>query len=489
MLFTLFITPIIVFRLGLKDYGIYILVSTIISMLGLLDLGLGTAVTKHMAFYFGRKDYTSMNRLAHSANSLFLVTAIMGVIITILAVCLGDYIFPEKFEVYRQYSFLILIAGLIFFFITINATSWATMIAIQRFDITTKVGMASTMLTSMSMLFAVLLGGSLISIFVLQLIITFLIAVLYFRIVRKILPEVTFGFKWDSAEIRKCYTFGIINFINNIATTSLISLDRIIIPFFSGPGGLTYYSMPGNIATKIPGMSNALSVSLFPAVSQLSGNDERERIVTLYTRSFRLITIMSGALTITAISFSYKTLLYWLDVNFADNSYKILILLALTNFILSLFGPLSNFLLGLGKLKFLSYSSIGMAVFNILLLFLLLPTYGIIGAAWAYLISVLPVFYFFFYTEKKYLNLRGRKSYYLKTFMGVIITSLATFLINLIIGIFVVNLASLLIIGGVSVIIYIILYKLLGFFEKEDWSDIEKFFSIFIERLKITLHI
>jgi O-antigen/teichoic acid export membrane protein len=82
LFFTLFITPIIIFGLGPKNYGIYLFINSATSLLGLIDLGIGAGITKNLSFYLGRNDSNSMKRLAYSANSLFLIIGIIGVIIT-----------------------------------------------------------------------------------------------------------------------------------------------------------------------------------------------------------------------------------------------------------------------------------------------------------------------------------------------------------------------------------------------------------------------
>ncbi len=485
MIFTLLVTPIIIFSLGVKEYGIYIFVNAVISLLGLLDLGLGIAVTKHMSFYYGKNDMEGIKRLEQSANSLFLILGIVGYLLLVLIVFGGNHFLPDRFSAYHQYSILFLIAGGGLFFTTISATYNATLFALQRFDIINKIGLVSVTFSSLSMLLVVKLGGSLRAIFLSQLILIILISSTTFYVTKKIMPLISFKLGWNKNEIKHCYRFGIVNFINNIANGSLASLDRLIIPIFVGPTNLTYYSIPGNVTAKIPGMSNTLGISLFPTVSQLSGSENIPRIENLYVRSFRLITIVGGALTITSISFSYKILQFWLNNDFAKHSSGVLIVLALTNFILALFGPLSNFLLGLGKLKPLIYSSIGMALFNAGLLFILLPKYGIIGASWAYLISVLPVIYLFYYTETRYLNLPKRKKYYIRTILGTLITSLIIWTVNILLGYFIVSLITLLLIGGVSALLYFITYRLLGFFEKQDWKDLELFYLIILKKFKL----
>jgi len=485
MIFTVFVTPIIIFRLGIKDYGIYLFINTIISLLGLLDFGISAAVAKYLAYYCGKKDPQAVKTLTHTANSLFMLIGLLGLAVSAVIAFYGPGLLSSQFASYAQYSMLFLIGGGIFFFNSIDGSYSSILTAVQRFDISNIIGIPSLTISSLGMLVIVLMGGSLTAIFILQLIISLLITVVTFYFGKKVMPEATMRFGWNTEELKKCYTFGIVTFINNIASTALTSLDRIIIPLFAGPSNLTYYAMPGNVTARIPSFAGVLGTTLFPTASQLEGENNRKRIEILYVRSFRLITIMAAAITVTAISFAYKTLFFWLNADFATHSTDILIILALTNFILALLGPLSAFLLGLGKLKFLTVMSVGMGVLNAILLVILLPRYGITGAAWAYLLSVLPVTYMFYHTETRYLSLSGRKKYYFKKILGTLVVSALLWAINtFVLSFLVVNLITLLLIGTVSVTGYILLYKLFGLFEAEDWIDMEIFFIMAKGRLR-----
>jgi O-antigen/teichoic acid export membrane protein len=478
MIFTLFVTPILIFKLGIKNYGIYLFVNTAISLLGILDFGISIAVTKYMAYYHGQKNEEAIATLSRSANSLFLIISFFGFLALSVIALFGAKLLPAQFANYAQYSPLFLLAGGIFFANNIDTTYTVTLNAFQRFDISNKIGIISITISSLSMLVAVLLGGSLQIIFLILLIISILFAFITFYSVKKILPQASFRFGWDREEVKKCYRFGVVTSINNIANTALSSLDRLIIPFFAGPSNLTYYSVPGNVTMRIPSFANTFSTTLFPMASQLDGKKDKAKIETFYIRSFRLITIIASALTITAVAFAYKILLYWLNADFASHSTDILIILAFTNFILALFGPLSAFLLGLGKLKFLTIMSVMMSILNVILLCILLPLYGITGAAWAYLLSVVPVAYMFYYTEKNYLALSYRKKYYTKKIAYTFITSCIVWIVDVfLLSPLVVNLTTLVIIGGVSVLGYLLLYRLFGFFEEEDWKDFDLFYG------------
>jgi O-antigen/teichoic acid export membrane protein len=487
MIFTLLVTPIIIFRLGIKNYGIYLFINTVISLLGLLDFGISVAVTKRMASYYGKNDRRLLTTLSHSANSMFFIISFLGIVVTAIIALFGARLLPAQFAAYSQYAPLFLLAGAIFFANGIDTTYTVILNALQRFDISNSIGIVFITITSLSTLFIVLLGGSLQTIFIFQLLINSACAFVTFYYAEKILPEATFRFGWNWNEIRECCTFGTVTSINNIANTALASLDRVIIPFFAGPTNLTYYSVPGNVTSRIPGFANTLSATVFPMASQLDANKDRTKIETFYVRSFRLITIIATALTVTVLAFAYKILFYWLSLDFALHSTGILIILALTNFILALFGPLSSFLLGLGKLRFLTVMSVVMGVLNAVLLFILLPSYGINGAAWAYLLSVLPVLYMFYYTEKKYLDLSDRRAYYVRTIITTILTGAALWLIDtFILSFLITSLITLVMIVGVSVILYLVLYKAFGFFDSTDWHDIERFYGEVLQKLGLS---
>lgn len=485
MFFTLFITPVVIFRLGVKNYGIYLFVNAIIALFGLLDLGLATATTKHMSYYYGKGDTSSIRTLTHSANSLFFIIGCAGFLLSVAIAFLGPHILPTQFASYQQYAILFMIGGAIFFVTAASNTYTTILTALQRFDISNKIGIISLTASSLGILIVVLMGGSLTGMFLVQLLITTVTNTVIIFKARKILPEATFLFGWNKKEIKHCYRFGFVVFINGIASTALASLDRLIIPFYVGPSNLTYYSIPGSVTGKIPGISNTLGATMFPTTSQLDGSRDKQQIEILYVRSFRLITIAAAAFSVTSIAFAYKILLYWLNADFANHSSQILVILAFTNFILALFGPLSSFLLGLNKIKFLTAMSVTMGVLNAILLVILLPRYGITGAAWAYLISVLPVIYVFYYTEKTYLTLLGRKRYYIKKILGTLLVSSIVWLLDTyILSSLITNLITLLLIGTCSVMLYLILYKLLGFFDPTDWTDIEKFSKEILRKIK-----
>ena len=90
----------------------------------------------------------------------------------------------------------------------------------------------------------------------------------------------------------------------------------------------------------------------------------------------------------------------------------------------------------------------------------------------------------FYFTERHYLSLTERRKYYRKIISGNIFISIIVFMFaKFFLAQFITNLTMVLIIGGVTMILYILLYWLFDYFEKEDVESI-KLFSRRILKLK-----
>jgi O-antigen/teichoic acid export membrane protein len=237
ILFSLLITPIVVTSLGIREYGIYTFFNTVISLLGLLDLGVGTAVNKYLAEYYGQKDTEKMKVLLGTALTIFSGIGIIGLVVFIF----GSYLpmIDGSFAQFANYHWGILAAGATFAIASITSIYGFTFSALQRFDISSKIGMTSLAIQQISILVLVISGYSINAIFAAQLVITLISFLVQKHIAQKILPELPKKLLWNVGEAIKCYKFGLITFINNISTSSLTYLDRLIMPLFLGPSNLT----------------------------------------------------------------------------------------------------------------------------------------------------------------------------------------------------------------------------------------------------------
>lgn len=71
----LLLTPIIITKLGMTEYGLFMLSNSIIAWLGLTDFGLGATVTRYVIFYQARRRF---NRQAYFLGQVILLFSVLG---------------------------------------------------------------------------------------------------------------------------------------------------------------------------------------------------------------------------------------------------------------------------------------------------------------------------------------------------------------------------------------------------------------------------
>jgi O-antigen/teichoic acid export membrane protein len=468
-------------RLGAGDYGIFLLINAISSFINYVDLGLGTAITKYVAEYNASKNTAQLKNMLGSARTLFFFTGLLGLIIFTV---IGKWFLPA-FQItgaeVNHIFWVFLFAGITFLFTSLNVVYGSVLSALERFDLTTKVSMVGLIINSVSTILLLENGFQLKAVMALNMVLSFAALVVYHFYAKRLLPEVGMGLIFDKSEIVKAYKFGFLSFISNLATSCLVYLDRLIIPMFLGPAHLAFYSVPGNVALKTTGVTNSLAGMFFPMASAFSGSGEIDRLKNIYIRAFRNLSVVAAATTMAIILFGYKILYFWLGQEYADKGIEVLIIVTITYYIVSLYSPLQYMLLGMGRFKFLITLSLSMAAANLVLLLILVPKYGIVGAAWAYLISVLPMAYGFYWAEKNIFMLVGQAGRYIKLYAKLIFVAIVDAAIIYYLLLPLVNsIWYLVVIGPLSVLLYLAIYYICRFSEKEDEALVLDFLKKFL---------
>jgi len=484
--FSIFITPVIVHKLGVAEYGVLILTNTILGFLGLLDLGLTASVVKYISEYHALGEWEKLRRALNSANTLYWAIGFVNLAIFFI---LGKF-FLWAFHIggVSQQNILIvfLLAGLTSFLTAVNSIYTSIPPALQRYDIVNKINLSQLAAYNLGALVLALLGFQLKAILAVNLLTVLGMTVAYKIFSHRLLPALRLRFSWDKQELKKLYSFGIFSAIANISMSAVNQFDRLLIPIFLGPTQLSYYSLPGNVAQKTTTVVGSLGGTFFPMANELAAKGEVERLGAIFRKIIRNLSVLAAATTVSIMVFGEKILRFWIGEEFALKGTEVLQVLAITYFLLSLFGIIYNILMGMSRQKSVALWSSVMAFVNLVLLFAFLKPYGIIGAAWAYFFSVLPVMYLFYWMEKKVFNAQNIFGFYAKLVFKLATAAAAYFAVIYYLVLPLVNsLITLLIIGPLAVLFYMLLYRLFGFFEAEDWQVFLSFFRKILERFGI----
>jgi stage V sporulation protein B len=185
-------------------------------------------------------------------------------------------------------------------------------------------------------------------------------------------------------EIVKIFRFSLPVLVGVLGLWGLLNVDTLILARFVPAESVGLYGQAYPTARLVFGFSAALSALLIPKVSELTqkGEDTHSSI----TRSFEVCAIVTVPITIIIAAFSQE-ILYVLFNNSAG--FKSLQILSVGMLVYSLFFVGYSALQGLGHPEYSMGIAAGCAVLNIILCFILIPRFGIVGAAVSTSISCL----------------------------------------------------------------------------------------------------
>jgi O-antigen/teichoic acid export membrane protein len=466
--------PIIINGLGTIEYGYYIFVGTILSFLGLLDLGIASALNKFIAEKYGQNDIEKLKEYIGVSKFLFYLIAIIGFLITILIALTLKWGFDQK------YSFLfipVLISAFTFVFSSIQSLITITLQSIQRFDTASKMGIFLITLQQISIVSIALTTKNISHVFLVQLIVSIISYIIGYKIVYRHFPYIKSKINYNFSLIKELYKYGIKTLFINFSNSLLTYFDRLLIPIFLGPQSLTYYTAPGSISTKIPTLATNVGSIVFSTNSLLEGSNDKRRQKILYEKSLKFVFLVSMSLAFSITILSKKILEYWLGLEISTNSYVVLIFLSITSVLLAIYSIIQNTLFSINKFKEISILSYTMLAINVITLFIFIPIWGINGAAFSYLLSMIPVVWFKFYVDKKYFETPFKLKNELINLIKFTLTLLVTYLLIDSLSIYINNLISVIIIFAISNIIFLTLLKIFGFIKSEELVLFKKFFK------------
>jgi len=164
----------------------------------------------------------------------------------------------------------------------------------------------------------------------------------------------------------------------------LLYFDQWMVSIICGVALLPYYTIPYNLVTHLGILSNSLSSTLFPAFSWMEARAERTEIEAYFVRAHRYLLCAMIPIIFVLISWSSELLRFWIGEEFASKANVALCILTI-GFGIGLLAPLTGALLqAIGRPDLLVKLYLIELPFNVVIVWVLVRKYGIVGAAISY---------------------------------------------------------------------------------------------------------
>lgn len=441
-------TPFMLRILGTSEYGLYNLANSVISYLGLLSFGFGSAYIRYYSRYKVRNDKEDIAKL----NGMFLIIySIIGVVSIITGGILVANI--ENLFVTGLTSNEIVTARILMIIMVINlAISFPASVfssnvtANEKYIFQRGVDILRKILNPFLTLPLLLLGYKSISIVVVTTILTIMCLILNIWYCIKALKMRFIFKKINLGLMKEMWVFSFYIFLNMIIDQINWNLDNFIVGVFRGTTGVAIYSIGAQFNSYYVTFSNSISSVFIPKINRMVIEDNDDNLLTqLFVKVGRIQFIVLSYILLIFIFFGKFFISIWAGSGYED-SYIIALILMIPVTIPLVQNLGIEIQRAKNKHKFRSLMYLVIAVLNVILSIPLSKEYGGVGAAIGTAISlfigngiIMNIYY--------YRNIKLDIPYFWKE----ILKFTPTVLIGLVIGFFIRN-----VIGIDSIIKFII---------------------------------
>ncbi len=418
-----FLVPFLIGKLGSDIYGIIVLTESTIAFFEILTISLRQALSRHATFAYSQKRMDEFTEyLSTSLRMLYFST-----IFILLAGFAISYFFPVLFRVPRGYG---LQSQWHFFMIStsfavsaLNIPYWSALYAKQRYDL---INFSSSFGLILRALFIYLFYSfapkehiSLAAYGFIYMAMTLGQNSLIYYWYRANFAGIHLSMRSFKAEkVRNILSFSAHTSISRVSMVLSQNAANILVNIFWGPAMNTVYSLILKLPMLMHRIFSETSYALTPTFTDLAAKNDRKKSEKLLYMYSKLLAIITYPLLWTLILLSHLIIEWWVGPGFslAGDLMPLYVIILFANIPVSVTGCVLN---AHGRVKLPSLLSLGSAILNLTLCFVLGVTFnmGLFGIALAALVSTKSLGLFFLpaYTCR-ILGISVRK-YYMETLL------------------------------------------------------------------------
>ncbi len=356
--------PLYLHFLGYEEYGVWLVLATVLTFAQLGNLGIGQAVMKLIAEEHGRDNIQGIQQYVTTALALLCLSGSLVLIVVLLLKTQIIAVFKLSDENAQTALWLLPYSGILSIYVLLVQVLNATLSGLGRMDLANyaqslgrilAVAVAATLLFSGRGIESLLIGNSIMYVFVhvVSLIFIWRIAKLRLLRVRNL----------DTQRAGRILRFGGVVFGGSVISMLLGPFNKLMLSRYAGVSSIPVYEIAFRGSMQIRGLFEAGLRALMPEISRIGANmtrNAKDRISQIYRRGMKLIIICGLPLFVVLFAFAHVLLKFWLQKRFVETLPGAFRLMLIVTFLSLLGVPAYHTLLGLGKAKcsFISFAII-----------------------------------------------------------------------------------------------------------------------------------
>jgi len=388
ILMQLAFVPVYIRYLGIESYGLIGIFTLLLAWLTLLDVGMRPALFREMArFTAGAHNAQSIRDLLRSVE--IVVVAIAAAIAIGIWAASGwlasDWLRLERLPaptVAHAISIMGLVIGLSFVAdIYVNSISGLQRQVLQN----ALIGAIATVRAVGAVGVLAFISPTIDAYFLWQGLVSVITVVLFAAALYLILPTAPRAARFSRSAIREIWRFAAGMLAITFSAILLTQIDKILLSKLLTLEAFAYYALAGMVANALHSLDAPIMATFYPRFTELATRGDEAALPPAYHQGAQLVTVTVGAAASVLIVFAAPILTVWTgNPALVEHVAPLVRVLAFGTMLHCFMSIPANLALAYGWTSFAFFVNAVAICIIVPAIFWLVPAYGAIGAAWAW---------------------------------------------------------------------------------------------------------
>lgn len=388
-LLTIVSAPLYIHFLGLQQYGLLVLLMSILVPLNLVNFGFGKATIKFVAESLARGDMIEAGKYVQTTLLFNLGIGVIGAaVIGVLARPLSQNVFeiaPADRAMAEAAMWWLAIDWIA---TQLELTLANIPVARQNYRLAAIGNTLSASVNIVLGLGVLALGGNVLNLIQTRLAWGAVTVAAWVVAAHRLLPKISLWPRFHRLAFRRSFRFSFWQSLSGVGAMLGDQTDKYLLGIYLSTTAVGLYNIPQLIFKTAYGAAETLGQVLFPAVSDLQGRGRDEEVRRVVLNATWLLCALMVALMGTVFVFAGDILRLYIGTAYTPESARVLELFAFAAMLSAPALGMTQYLLGMGKTNWLALITLASGTVVLAGGLILIPALGLQGAAWSNLVAI-----------------------------------------------------------------------------------------------------